>query len=1316
MKQFFLEKSILFHTIFTVFIVYVLIVSHFTTAYGDNAPPFIFTLRQPDGVEFSARVFGNEWYHWVETLDGFTIRKNPVNGFWEYLERTASGGLVLSGRQVVRDAPAGLEMHLRDLELMRIAREKQSELFAEYLRKTGAAKVTVQGTGKPLVIMVDFTGGDHFQHKYSRSQFDDMLFSQGTYPTGSMNDYYREVSRGVYSVRGNITDWATAPNSYAYYCDNQSGMGDWPKNSQGLVYDIVTALDSQIDFSQYDTNGDGYVDGITLIVEGEYNQTNDNRFWAHAWALNTHRVQLDGVWINKYNVVNEQTPQGNMRAIGTFCHEWGHILGLPDLYDYTYVSEGIGEWGLMGSGNWNTQESPAHLCAWSKLQLGWVNPINVTTNLTNFEIRSVNQYGTVYRLWTYGIQGDEYFLVENRQAVGFDNYLKGTGLLIWHIDDNQKNNDNYLHKMVDLEEADGEDDLDFSHNRGDAGDPFPGSGGLRNPNTTFDNASYPNSNNYLLQNTSVKIYNISASSSSIYANLSVGQSNPTIVVTATFRIFGNKTVGTTDSLFFYVKNTGDLVLSVTSIGGLTAPFSVTPTSIASINKNDSVRVKVTFSPTVSGAKKDTVVIVSNDPVNPTKNVIVLGTGQTNPTIVVTSTALNFGNKTIGTTDSLFFYVKNTGDLALSVTSISGLAAPFSVTPTSIASISKNDSAKVKVTFSPTVSGAKTDTVVIVSNDPLNPTKNVIVQGTGQKSLVLVVNPTSYDFGNKVVTTTDSVSIKVKNTGDQQLTVSSMTGLMVPFSFSPASIGPLNKNDSVTVKIYFIPTESGVKIDTLIITSNVDTVNVVVQGNGQTRQSIGVKPTSLDFGLKNTDTQTQLTFKVTNNGDLALGVSSIGGLVPPFSVNPMSIATINKGDSVTVIVTFNPTISGIFRETVVIASNDPVNPTVNIIVSGAGQTNPTIVLTPPILNFGDKTVGTTDSLFFYVKNTGDIALSVTSIGGLTASFSVTRTRIDSVNKNDSVKVKVTFSPTQTGAFLDTVVIISNDPVNVTKNVIVSGIGCASPPRLFLQLTRSVDEVTFTGKDSLLNVAGGETFYLKTYVNNIPNFVGYKFKITYYKTYLDSLNITFTDNIDDIEVSPIFGAFSNWTLTEGTGSGPDTLCIEQMQNVTFPGSDIGNTYTFLGRFRFRSRKSFTTSTERTFNVSFAEYYYKPSGMLITKTIASENITSCKINPIVDGVPALMLNPTSYILEQNYPNPFNPQTRIQFKLPNVSYVTIKIYDILGHEVKTVLSEQRGAGTHSVIWDGMNNAGQRVASGIYIYRMQAGSFTAVKRMVLIR
>jgi len=310
-------------------------------------------------------------------------------------------------------------------------------------------------------------------------------------------------------------------------------------------------------------------------------------------------------------------------------------------------------------------------------------------------------------------------------------------------------------------------------------------------------------------------------------------------------------------------------------------------------------------------------------------------GVSKATITLTKTSLNFGTKTVGTKDSLTFYVKNTGTLALSVTSIGGLATPFSVTPTSITSVAISDSAMVKVYFQPAVSGAAIDTVVVASNDPANPTVTVIVQGTGQTGATLAVTPTTNNFGNKTVGTTDSVTVKIKNTGGQTLTGLGLSGLSAPFSNTSAPTS-LNANDSTTVKVYFTPTVSGLKVDTLVVAStNGGTFNFIVQGTGQTRQAIAVKPTTLDFGSKNTGTQTSLTFKVTNNGDLALGVSSIAGLAAPFSVTPASITTVNKGDSVTVTVTFNPTSAGTFRDTVVIASNDPITSTLNVPLIGIG---------------------------------------------------------------------------------------------------------------------------------------------------------------------------------------------------------------------------------------------------------------------------------------------------------------------------------------------------------------------------------------------
>jgi len=325
----------------------------------------------------------------------------------------------------------------------------------------------IRGIGKPLVIMADFSDGKHTSHVYSKAQFENMLFSDGSYPTGSMNDYFQEVSYGYFSVVGDVVDWTLVTNSYDYYCRGNAGMGSWPQNSQGLVYDLVTALDPTIDFSQYDIDGDMYVDAITIVFEGTANGS-DNKFWPHAWALNFHKVNLDGVWINRFSLVNEQTDNGSINPIGTFCHEYGHVLGAPDLYDY---DDGIykiwddnnypvGDWCLMASGSWAysqtgvQQAGPAHMCAFIKYKyMGWITPTQILTegiySIKEVELNSDDQ--TVYSIPILD-RADEYFLVENRNPNSLAQFDKrdawnnplDSGLLIMHIDEKlQKSTSRY---------------------------------------------------------------------------------------------------------------------------------------------------------------------------------------------------------------------------------------------------------------------------------------------------------------------------------------------------------------------------------------------------------------------------------------------------------------------------------------------------------------------------------------------------------------------------------------------------------------------------------------------------------------------------------------------------------------------------------------------------------------------------------------------------------------------------------------------------------------------------------------------------------
>src|SRR3989441_12194011 len=188
-----------------------------------------------------------------------------------------------------------------------------------------------------------------------------------------------------------------------------------------------------------------------------------------------------------YTMVSEDSP------LGVVAHEFGHDLGLPDLYDTDYSSAGAGLWDLMWGGSWTgvpAGPSPAHFSAWSKIRLGWLTPTDVTTSLIGTAIPQVETNGTAFRLGIPGTFPPEYFLIENRQPVGFDAALPGSGLLLWHVDESQTSNDVDTHRLLDLEEAD--DALTGDHPT-DSGDPWHDTATGWGPDTVPDSRSYSGS-------------------------------------------------------------------------------------------------------------------------------------------------------------------------------------------------------------------------------------------------------------------------------------------------------------------------------------------------------------------------------------------------------------------------------------------------------------------------------------------------------------------------------------------------------------------------------------------------------------------------------------------------------------------------------------------------------------------------------------------------------------------------------------------------------------------------------------------------------
>lgn len=376
--------------------------------------------------------------------------------------------------------------------------------------------------------------------RYTREQFQQKLFD-GPNPTGTITNYYSEISYNQLYFTGYCSNWYKVPGTMASYVGNDYGLSS--NGGPRFTLDLIKAADSTIDYSKfiqyYDTQGNPRIGFIAVVHTGAGAEAGAQNIWSHRWnfrmltggqpyrtndidSTTGKYVLIDGDYAIQPELEGNNNQIGDLVEIGVFTHEFGHIFGLPDLYDTDNSSEGLGNWCLMAGGSWggngNTPETPVHMSAWCKKQLGWLTPIDVGTFNPDLIIPNSEQNPVVYRMWRMGPIGLEYFLLENRQKIGFDKNLYIGGLLIFHVDDSRTNNRDENHYKVGLVQADGLWDLNRGRNRGDAGDPYPGS----TNNTRFDAASNPNSNDYNNQPTYVSVRNIRLSGQNILATLDIG--------------------------------------------------------------------------------------------------------------------------------------------------------------------------------------------------------------------------------------------------------------------------------------------------------------------------------------------------------------------------------------------------------------------------------------------------------------------------------------------------------------------------------------------------------------------------------------------------------------------------------------------------------------------------------------------------------------------------------------------------------------------------------------------------------------------------
>ena len=475
-------------------------------------------LEQPDGTSFTAKPFGDERYHGFETIGGFTVVRDPQSGFWEYADSGAAGRLEASGRRPGGGAPSGIAGHLRD----RPAAERAAALARSSAPSARSASGSPQppnlGTQPALVILTQFA--DQSSLGTTPLAWEQRYFGL----PNSVRAYYDEVSGGEFAVgraaetsgtdNSGVVGWITLSGNHPR--TTQLGNSAQVERAQITARDAIQAASSFVDYDRFDTSGDGRVEPhelhVVVITAGWEASTGCGTpaVWAHQNGLESHTALVDGVIVENYMMFGEEhcdsdgSPPPRQATIGIMAHELGHDLDLPDLYDVDGSSNGgVGAWSLMSSGTWLSApggvmgSSPAHLDAFSKYYEGWVTPVQFFGGIRAEPLQQVETEQRVFQLqdnpngvdWEFPTRSGtgEYYLLENREQVGYDVGLPGCGVLIWHIDETRTGtnltNATDSRRLVQLVEADGDNDP-F-----DAGDAWLGS-------RFFNESSTPNSRFY----------------------------------------------------------------------------------------------------------------------------------------------------------------------------------------------------------------------------------------------------------------------------------------------------------------------------------------------------------------------------------------------------------------------------------------------------------------------------------------------------------------------------------------------------------------------------------------------------------------------------------------------------------------------------------------------------------------------------------------------------------------------------------------------------------------------------------------------------
>jgi M6 family metalloprotease-like protein len=568
------------------------------------AKPGNINIEQPDGTRLTVNLYGDEVVNFARTPDGYTILRGD-DGVYYFAEMNKKGDMVPSSHQAFNSEKRGKRENrfLKTIEKnLFFSKNQINKMRASWPKRKAGKPVGLKeakfsggfpstGTRNMLVILANFTDKSFVK---SNNDFNNIM----NVGSDSFKAYYSDNSYGSLVIN------TTVVGPYNINMTMQAA----DNNTRDYIARCVDAAEAAgVNFANFDNNNDGQMDSLYVIHAGYGEEAGAPSYtiWSHSWTLYNYARTYDGVTIDSYATSPELRDSygSSITAIGVIVHEMGHNLGAPDYYDTDDGGSGgsswdLKNWDVMSSGSWNNNgDTPAQHNMFTKTQYGWTTPI-VLNSASTVSLNHTLTENKAYRINT--TTSNEYFILENRQQAGWDSYIGGHGMLIFHIDGNYINsagnevNANPSHQGVDLEEADNiRSTATFS------GDPFPGASNK----TSFTDSTTPSSKSWAGANTNVPLTNISESGGVVTFDVMGGGSGTSITANFTYTVnnlavsFADTSTASGTSVTTWSWNFGDGAYSTAQNPAHTyaaaGTYTVTLTASDGGSTSDSVSRSVT---------------------------------------------------------------------------------------------------------------------------------------------------------------------------------------------------------------------------------------------------------------------------------------------------------------------------------------------------------------------------------------------------------------------------------------------------------------------------------------------------------------------------------------------------------------------------------------------------------------------------------------------------------------------------------------------------------------------------------------------------